>query len=227
MADGTRAAQALRPAEHDRVFVLLGATSALGPGYPLLEWGGNVAAIARPGKKLEDLMQYARATAGGGTLLGPSIAGKAGLDLLAQLPEAVEWLLQLSQGWATVHSGREVELCLGSYIYLDGEAHVRASAAMDAVVAALGQAGVRHSVAYLGTPSSTHLWPVAAEDAAKGRWEKSLGTLQLEVLRATAIQSASMQRCRRGRRRVGSRTISWCSRVPIMPSPRRPSSGVV
>jgi len=124
LVDGKRAKEAIHPAEHDRVFVLLGATSALGPALPLLDWGATVAAIARPGSKLDALT--AHATTSNGTLLLPRIAGgKKGLDLLTQTPEAAQWLVSLSQGWPDSHQGRGVELVVGSYVYLDGEMHVR------------------------------------------------------------------------------------------------------
>jgi len=45
------------------------------------------------------------------------------------------------------------------------------SVAMDALLQALAMAGLAFSLAYLGTPSSTHLWPPEAEAAAKQRWD--------------------------------------------------------
>ena len=73
-----------------RTFVLLGATSALGPARPLLSLGATVAAIARPGRKLEELMSFAESSPG--KLLVPSIKTSTpeagimntiGIDLLA------------------------------------------------------------------------------------------------------------------------------------------------
>jgi hypothetical protein len=54
------------------------------------------------------------------------------------------------------------------YIYIDGEAHVRASVAMDAVVAGVvaARAEGRTSVAYLGSPATAH---IISDEA----WEQS------------------------------------------------------
>ena len=155
-----------------RTFVLLGATSALGPARPLLSLGATVAAIARPGRKLEELMSFAESSPG--KLLVPSIktstpeAGTKntlGIDLLTQLPEAAEWLLNLSP---------KGTLVIGSYIYLDGEKHVRAVAAMDALLNALLFSSTYSKrtieLAYLGSPSTPHLWVPEAEAAAQLAW---------------------------------------------------------
>ena len=44
----------------DKVFVLLGATSSLGPFEPLARMGAKIACVARKGKKLERLVEEVR-----------------------------------------------------------------------------------------------------------------------------------------------------------------------
>ena len=46
----------LSPLVADRLFVLLGATSAMGPAEVLIRMGASVAAVARPGEKLRALL---------------------------------------------------------------------------------------------------------------------------------------------------------------------------
>lgn len=64
-------------------------------------------------------------------------------------------------------------MVLGCYVYLDGEKHVRASVAMDAVVTAVsaerGPASV--ALANLGSPATAHIVPIAARNAAAEAWE--------------------------------------------------------
>lgn len=95
VVDGANAAK-VTGAIDNTVFVLLGATSALGPALPLLELGCTVAAVARPGAKLDALMAKAEDSDSGskGVLLVPQIdggsegdkGGRPGLDVLKQVP---------------------------------------------------------------------------------------------------------------------------------------------
>jgi hypothetical protein len=152
----------------NRIFCMLGGTSELCPSKPLLALGATVAAVARPGAKLDALMAYAETTAG--TLLVPQLAGasKPGLDLLTHTPEVVKWLKSV----ATTDSGDKPQLCVGSYVYLDGEQHVRASIAMDAICTTLANdLGVqRVELAQLTSPMTSHIYPPAALEDSRKRW---------------------------------------------------------
>ncbi len=206
---------------NDRLFVLLGATSELGAARPLLGMGATVAAIARPGRKLASLAEFAASTTG--TLLVPTVAvvdaekaraaaaaaaaaataavagessaspplipPSSGLDLLKQLPEAAEWVCGLARerAAAAAAAGKTCTVVLCSYVYLDGEKHVRAVAAMDAVAHALlalldssageGAKGLALELSYLGSPSTPHPWAPEAEASARARWaERSWAT---------------------------------------------------
>ena len=165
-----------------RVFVVLGATSALGPLDDLLRCGATVVAVARPSaEKWRTLLATARASAG--TLifpLGPALGDKAaedandatlcaaaGADLLTQTPELGAWL-------AGVASAEGAPLTLANYVYLDSDAHVRATVAADAlidVVAAAVPAGASFSLAYLQTPSVAHIVGDCVRAAAATRYE--------------------------------------------------------
>ena len=150
----------------NHIYVLLGATSALCPAKPLLSLGATVVAVARRGEKLDALRSFARRSAG--TLVCPTVSGQTrpGLDILTEAPELCQWLEQL----ADAH--RDCRVVIGSYIYLDGERHVRASMAMDAVCerleGALGPARV--ALAYLASPATAHLYPETALEDATERW---------------------------------------------------------
>lgn len=169
-----------------RTFLVLGAGSELGPVKPLLEAGATVAAVAtnRP-QRWSSLIQFARSTAG--TLLVPlaapqfsgndeELAQAAGADLLSQAPAVAEWL---------VRCGKEalgpVTFC--TYLYADGEANVRLTAAADFVAEAVAQALGKQKVsfAYLASPSTSVVMPEAAAQAQAelyskaGIWAKTFG----------------------------------------------------
>jgi len=128
-----REGAALRRMLDTHAFVLVGATSALGPVQTLLSLGATVVAISRKGTKLRELLQYASKSPA--TVIVPmaaasvgedneSIAAAAGADVLTDAPALVDWLSEIAPG---------KRLVIGSYIYLDSEAHVRASVAMEII----------------------------------------------------------------------------------------------
>eukprot|EP00930_Biecheleria_cincta_P022433 TRINITY_DN16371_c0_g1_i1.p1 TRINITY_DN16371_c0_g1~~TRINITY_DN16371_c0_g1_i1.p1 ORF type:complete len:490 (-),score=88.12 TRINITY_DN16371_c0_g1_i1:404-1873(-) len=161
-----------------RTFLVLGAGSELGPVRPLLEAGATVAAVAtcRP-KRWEELISFARSTAG--TLLVPvagqktanndgELAAVAGVDLLADAPAVIEWL---------VKCGREAQgkVTFGTYLYADGEANVRLTVAgdcaVDAVAKTLGKDKL--SVAYLASCSTSTAIPADAAAAQQGLFDNA------------------------------------------------------
>eukprot|EP01062_Namystynia_karyoxenos_P042831 TRINITY_DN3135_c0_g1_i2.p1 TRINITY_DN3135_c0_g1~~TRINITY_DN3135_c0_g1_i2.p1 ORF type:complete len:517 (+),score=125.57 TRINITY_DN3135_c0_g1_i2:90-1640(+) len=154
----------------NRVFVLLGATSAAGPALPLLRMGATVAAVARKGAKMAALVEAARGTPG--TLLvpctgdvpnDPTEVGKtAGADVLEHMPEIVAWLRQLEPG---------KQLVIGSYIYLDGELHVRATMAMDSICSSLLAARSGTALAQLCSPGTAHAITTEAHALSQHRFE--------------------------------------------------------
>lgn len=170
-----------------RTFLILGAGSELGPLRPLLEAGATVAAVAtKKPKRWSELISFARSTAG--TLLIPGrgnaqtdeeIASAAGADLLVDTPAVIEWI---------VRRGREAPglVTLGTYLYADGEANVRLTAASDFAVEVVAQAlgTSKVSFAWLASCSTTLICSQEAVAAQKQKmadatwWQKLVGTAQ-------------------------------------------------
>ncbi|CAE8736873.1 unnamed protein product [Polarella glacialis] len=175
-----------------RTFLILGAGSELGPARPLLEAGATVVAVAtRRSQRWADLIAFARGTAG--TLLIPvagqagqawqvpgsdeELAKSAGADLLAEAPAVSEWLVRCGR----VAPGL---VTLGTYLYADGEANMRLTAAADFVVEALAKAlgNQKVSFAYLASSSTAVVIPPEAVQAQAdnyaqaNNWAKLCGT---------------------------------------------------
>ncbi|QBR94568.1 hypothetical protein EXE57_17110 [Nocardioides euryhalodurans] len=155
------AAAVLEVAEHPewlrlegRTPVVLGAGAEMGPLGPLLGWGATVAAVDLPRPAVwERVVATARASAG--RLLVPVPTGEpgdpgkvAGVDLLAEVPEAAEWL-----------RGLDGRLVLGNYLYADGGTHVRVSVAADALATRLVADRPDTGLAFLATPTDVFAVP--------------------------------------------------------------------
>lgn len=149
---------------------LLGAGAELGPLPMLVNWRANIAAIELPGTPAWGRI-VASARAGNGRVLLPmraplaaddaTLAFEAGADLLAETPEIRDWLAALPG-----------PLAVGSYAYLDGEAHVRVSLAMDAIVAGLMERRDDVVPAWLLSPTDVFAVPEEAAQAAMRAWER-------------------------------------------------------
>ena len=162
----------------DQRVVVLGAGSEMGPLQALLSWGGTVvgidlprpdlwarvgAAAARHAGRLLVPVAPGQAGAGrGGTGIQPAggagiqPAGgagieQAGVDLLGGLPAVAQWLL-----------GVEGRLVLGNYVYADGAAYVRLSAAVDALGVHLQRRRPDLALAFLATPTDVFAVPADA-----------------------------------------------------------------
>jgi hypothetical protein len=107
---------------------------------------------------------------GNGSLLAPTREGSgagagaaagAGVDLLCDLPEIARWLSTL-----------EGPMTVGAYAYLDGAAHLRLSAAMDALTAALLRRRDDVSLAMLATPTDVYAVPADAVRESRLRYEE-------------------------------------------------------
>jgi hypothetical protein len=137
----------------DHTVVVLGAGAEMGPLTSLLRWGARVAGVdlARP-----QLWQRVLETAsrGAGTLLVPAppgageIAVRAGADLVGEVPAVAEWV-----------SGLPGSLVLGNYVYADGAANVRVSAAVDALTVRLQRSRPDTALAFLATPTDVFAVP--------------------------------------------------------------------
>ncbi|GMI02819.1 hypothetical protein TrRE_jg11392 [Triparma retinervis] len=149
----------------DKVFVLLGATSALGPFKALSRLGATIACVARPGKKLNKLVEDAKSTPA--TLLLPTKGDVLGADLLSDTPEIAEWVISLSKKYP----GKQ--LVVGCYIYLDGERHVRASVGMDLAVDAILKACPNTAITQLVSPATAHAISDEAKADSLARYENT------------------------------------------------------
>lgn len=188
-----------------RVFVVLGATSALGPLEPLLQWGATVVGVARPkASSWSKLMQTARSSAGklvfpvrgggGGGNGGSSTplwgggapddaeqARTAGADLMTDAPEVLAWLRSTLAQLST-EGASAAPPTVGMYTYLDGEDHVRVTVACDAIMRELckppAEGGCGAALAYIQTPSLAYDIPADARDASLRAYSESwLATL--------------------------------------------------
>jgi hypothetical protein len=164
---------------------VLGAGAEIGPLPVLLGWGARVAGMDLSRPALWDRV-LRTAHGSGGTLLvpvaappaghdgpggegagstaggegaedvagGETLAARAGLDLVSDVPAAADWL-----------AGLDGPLVLGNYVYADGAANVRVSAAVDALTVRLQAARDDLALAFLATP--TDVFAVSADAVAQ------------------------------------------------------------
>ena len=90
-----------------------------------------------------------------------------GRDLITQTPEIRTWVASLAPG---------KRLVIGSYAYLDGEAHVRVSVAMDAIASDAATRRPDAALAYLSSPGTAFPVPKDAWDASEARLAEDRGT---------------------------------------------------
>ena len=106
------------------------------------------------------------ARSGAGRLLVPtstgaadSLVGRAGVDLLAEVPAVADWL-----------AGLDGRLLVGNYLYADGGTHVRVSVAADALAARVAAARPDTALGFLATPTDVFVVPRdAVEHSARVR----------------------------------------------------------
>ncbi|MBX3676383.1 MAG: hypothetical protein KF853_05125 [Rhodocyclaceae bacterium] len=155
---------------------VMGAGAELGPLPTLVNWRANLAVIDLPGTPAWGRI-IATARAGNGRVLlpmheplspdDPTLAFKAGADLLHETVEIRDWLAALPG-----------PLVVGSYAYLDGEAHVRVSLAMDAIVASLLEWRPDAVPAWLLSPTDVFAVPAEDAEASMEAW-RSRGAIRL------------------------------------------------
>lgn len=159
-------------------FVLIGAGSAMGPFYKLLEHGATVVCIDIPGmwgerpqgmwKRLIDA-----AKSSPGEILIPLSRPQSECATEADLLQAVgcnltEQPAQILNFLKDVAPGKA--LTVGNYTYLDGDLHVKLSLAADAIIKALCAQRKNTSVAFLCTPTDIHVINDASHAAATANY---------------------------------------------------------
>lgn len=167
----------------DKVYVLIGAGSAMGPYAKLLEHGATVVCIDipgawgdRPADMWRRLIRIARDSPGRIVLpvSKPSISNDdellqaVGCNLTEQPAQILNWLKTVTPGKA---------LTVGNYTYLDGDLHVKLSLAADAVIKHLCEQRKDVGVAFLCTPTDIHCVPAAATAAARANYGLHPGKL--------------------------------------------------
>lgn len=161
--------------------VVLGAGAEMGPLQALLAWGAEVIAIDLPQtdlwRRLEKL-----AAASAGVLHVPEAGGRAGVDLLHDLPAVAEWLESF-----------EGPLVLGNYAYADGAANLRLSMATDALALRLTSRRGDVSLAYLATPTDVYGVPADVLEFSAAAYDRARVKSMRSVLR-TASGGRLLQR---------------------------------
>jgi hypothetical protein len=129
------------------------AAPAAGPDAPGERGAGTAAGVGDA-----ESMQAAKSTpamrGAQGVGTGETLQERSGLDLAGDVPAAADWL-----------AGLDGPLVLGNYVYADGAANVRVSAAVDALTVRLQAARDDLALAFLATP--TDVFAVSADAVAQ------------------------------------------------------------
>ena len=159
---------------------MLGAGAEMGPLGPLLRWGATVAAVDLPTPAIwERVLRTAHEAAG--RLLVPVAPGTedAGVDLLAEVPEAADWL-----------AGLDGRLVVGNYLYADGGTHVRVSVAADALASRVTAARPDTALAFLATPTDVFAVPGEAVEHSGRAYAERSGTRSSSDVRSAGSHAA-------------------------------------
>lgn len=143
-------------------FILLGATSAMGPLFFLLEHGANIIAVDLNRdfiwKKLFDAVRTSsgklifpvqEGVSGFDRMSPDELAKVSGCDLLAHTPEIANWLTDVIENVVPENK----PLSIGNYTYLDGALHVQLSLACDGIIKRVCDVRKDTMIAFLCTPT--------------------------------------------------------------------------
>jgi hypothetical protein len=196
----------------DRYFVLLGATSAMGPLEILLKHGANIIAVDLDRSFIWDkLIKKARDSCG--TLYMPvkrgalgsmqakegtdsfytELAKVSGCDLLCATPLIRNWIVDVHSKFLM----KKEKLVIGNYTYLDGALHVQLSVACNAIIKGVAEElknADQLAIAFLCTPTDVHVIPQEASQAAAENlsnapiWQKIAAMLGIFGLRKNKLQ---------------------------------------
>jgi hypothetical protein len=166
-------------------FALIGAGSAMGPFYKLLEHGATVVCIDIPGKWGERPQSMwrrliAAARDSPGEIIVPlskpqsecksddELLQAVGCNLTEQPAQILNFLSQVVPGKT---------LTVGNYTYLDGDLHVKLSLAADSIIKNLCETRKNTNVAFLCTPTDIHIINDSAHAAATKNYGMHPGRL--------------------------------------------------
>lgn len=174
----------------DRTMVLFGAASEAGPLTWLSKWKANIVALDLPNAKIWEKILKTIGQ-GNATLIAPSLENisqtlpphtlqqKLGVNLLTQLPEVIEWLVQMNP-----------HLDLAAIAYLDGEKHVRVAMAMDSIMSVVSERKKNTSLMFMCTPTDVYAVPKEVIEASR---EKFLHRSGLQKFLTKGISTLSMR----------------------------------
>jgi len=218
----------------DMYFVLLGATSAMGPLDMLLQYGANIIAvdIDRP-NVWKTIIRKARNSRGrvyfpikenkmGFKTVADfkgddeALAANSGANLLDKTPEICNWI-------KTVCPGKD--LTIGNYTYLDGALHVQLSVGCDAIMQGVCAARKTTSLAFLCTPTDIHVIPEEANKAAAENYKKApfllslVASLGTSMLKRNSLKPVSTTSSTKGKNPSGSSEIFYVDGLSIAQGP--------
>jgi len=166
----------------DDLFIALAGGAEYSPTRLWLDWGGDVAIIARARVELwTELIARARSSAG--TLYVPvllnripngqkltqltdhELAAIAGLDLVKDYREITSWIAQFSRT-------DKRRIVLGSYAYAPGAKHIEVQAVQHCLARAITEAlpKTRVVLSWLATPTDSHTVPAEFADDIQRRY---------------------------------------------------------
>jgi hypothetical protein len=150
--------------------------------------GAHLLAIARPGTKLQALVSQFQAMAHTSTTLQIPTTTTTntphedmGVDMLTHGPHIARWIIEMAKDRCqNSPPGSAVDIVLCSLAYLDGEAHVRVSVAMDLIVEYVIQhwtndnetTGGKVILWYLTSPTTVLAIPPPAAQRAQERYKQ-------------------------------------------------------
>jgi hypothetical protein len=144
----------------NKTFCLLGLTSEMGPAHSLLRIpGAHVMGVARSESKMNKLVEWLEQEGAESTKLETLQA-----DVLQQTPQIAQWIVETAP--------KDRELILLPLAYMDGEACVRVTVAMEAIVTHVMQHRRDVGLCYLISPAIGLAIPEEAVRDAKERYEK-------------------------------------------------------
>lgn len=160
----------------DVLFIMLGATSAMGPLDNLLAHGATVVAIDLKRPKIWEGL-FKRVMASRGSIIFPldqeGLASQkdeiehAGCDMLQDTAAICDWLDTVIEQ----NPGKQV-IC-GNYTYLDGALHVQLALAGDAIMERICAKQRNACLAFLCTPTDDHVIPKEARVQAQSNFSNS------------------------------------------------------
>jgi hypothetical protein len=159
-----------------RTVAVLGAGAEMGPLPSLMRWGADVVAVDLDRPEIWQRV-LTLAKNGAGRLVAPvrqersgPLDEAAGVDLLADVPALERWLAE-----------QPGTLVLGNYVYADGAANLRLSAAVDELTTRLQRTRDDLALGFLATPTDVFAVPGEAVEhstrhyEARGARSKTLG----------------------------------------------------